>query len=78
MVSGLHGGVHVLVLVDRDVIQSGLRQHQLPSVVVVEPVVLLYQPVGGHFEEILDPPPDDAVDPDIQGESVWLQDRTLS
>jgi len=72
MVAGLHGGIHVLLLVDRNVIQSRLWQHQLSGVVVVEPVVPLDQPVGGHFEEILDPPPDDAVDPDIKRESVWL------
>ena len=73
MVAWLHGGVHVVVLVERDVVQSRLRQHHLSGVVVVEPVVPLHQPIRGHFKEVLDPPPDDAVYPDVQRKCVRLQ-----
>ena len=65
--------LHVFVLVGCDVVHCGFWQHHLPCFVVVEPVVSLNQYVCSYFESILNPPPDYAVDPNIQSKCIWLE-----
>lgn len=72
MLSSHNRGGHLTVFVIGNVLDRRLGQDDLSCVIDTEDIVLAQDPVASDLDSILNKPPDDAVDPDVDGKCVRL------
>lgn len=63
---------HVRFLVLELVRHSALGKNELAVGVVVKPIISLHETNAQHLASILDPPPHDTVEPNVENQNFWL------